>query len=172
MRRASSAVGMPSAAAVSRHLQAVHVGAGEEPDVEAVEPLEPRDRVGGDVFVGVPDVRVAVGVGDGGGDVVRLAHLVLTLLCGGERRSVPASGAAAAPEPLAPLIDAHTHLDACGAIDADDVRAIVDRAAAVGVRAVVTIADDLASARWVARGGRLGGGSTPPSRCTRPGPTR
>jgi TatD DNase family protein len=49
---------------------------------------------------------------------------------------------------LAPLIDAHTHLDACGAVDADDVRAILDRAEAVGVHAVVTIADDLASAQW------------------------
>lgn len=56
-----------------------------------------------------------------------------------------------APEPLAPLIDAHTHLDAVGAADADGVRGIVDRAAAVGVEAVVTIADDLASARWVTR---------------------
>ena len=55
-----------------------------------------------------------------------------------------------APAPLAPLIDAHTHLDACGATDADSIRAIVDRAEAVGVQAVVTIADDLASARWVA----------------------
>ena len=54
-----------------------------------------------------------------------------------------------APEPLSPLIDAHTHLDACGARDGADVRAIVDRAAAVGVGAVVTIADDLDSARWV-----------------------
>ena len=53
-----------------------------------------------------------------------------------------------APQRLSPLIDAHTHLDACGAQDGDDVRAIVDRAAAVGVVAVVTIADDLASARW------------------------
>jgi TatD DNase family protein len=42
-------------------------------------------------------------------------------------------------------------LDACGASDADSVRAIVDRAEAVGVKAVVTIADDLASARWVVR---------------------
>jgi TatD DNase family protein len=50
---------------------------------------------------------------------------------------------------LTPLVDAHTHLDACGAQSAADVRDIVDRAAAVGVRAVVTIADDLASARWV-----------------------
>ena len=55
-----------------------------------------------------------------------------------------------APEPLAPLIDAHTHLDACGARDADDVAAILDRAGAVGVQAVVTIADDLAAARWAA----------------------
>jgi TatD DNase family protein len=53
-----------------------------------------------------------------------------------------------APQPLSPLVDAHTHLDACGAKDSDDVIAIVDRAAAVGVTAVVTIADDLASARW------------------------
>ena len=53
------------------------------------------------------------------------------------------------PEPLAPLIDAHTHLDACGARTAQDVVAIADRAEAVGVQAMVTIADDLQSARWV-----------------------
>jgi TatD DNase family protein len=63
----------------------------------------------------------------------------------GKREAPPA------PESLAPLIDAHTHLDACGAGDADGVVAIVDRAAAVGVGAVVTIADDLNSARWVTR---------------------
>ncbi|MDT4949632.1 MAG: TatD DNase family protein [Pseudonocardiales bacterium] len=51
---------------------------------------------------------------------------------------------------MSPLVDAHTHLDACGATDADSVRAIVDRAEAVGVQAVVTIADDLESVRWVA----------------------
>lgn len=55
------------------------------------------------------------------------------------------------PEPLAPLIDAHTHLDACGARTAADVGAILDRAQAVGVLAAVTIADDLDSARWAAR---------------------
>lgn len=54
------------------------------------------------------------------------------------------------PEPLSPLIDAHTHLDACGARDAADVRTILDRAGAVGVEAVVTIADDLDAARWAA----------------------
>ncbi|MHA0288843.1 TatD family hydrolase [Mycobacterium sp. C3-094] len=52
------------------------------------------------------------------------------------------------PEPLAPLIDAHTHLDACGARTAEDVRVILDRAARAGVGAVVTIADDLDSAQW------------------------
>jgi TatD DNase family protein len=50
---------------------------------------------------------------------------------------------------LSPLIDAHTHLDACGASDAQGVVAIADRAAAVGVAAIVTIADDMESARWV-----------------------
>lgn len=49
------------------------------------------------------------------------------------------------------MVDAHTHLDACGASDPDDVIAIVERAAAVGVVAVVTIADDLDSARWATR---------------------
>ncbi|WP_189060990.1 TatD family hydrolase [Longimycelium tulufanense] len=57
-----------------------------------------------------------------------------------------------APEPLpVPAVDAHTHLDAIGCADAEQVRAAVDRAAAVGVTRVVTVADDLASARWVAR---------------------
>jgi len=65
---------------------------------------------------------------------------------GGRRRERPPS-----PEPLGPLVDAHTHLDACGASDADDVHAILDRAEAVGVTAVVTIADDLESARWAVR---------------------
>lgn len=55
------------------------------------------------------------------------------------------------PEPLAPLIDAHTHLDACGAETADDVHAILDRAGSAGVQAVVTIADDLDAARWAAQ---------------------
>lgn len=49
-----------------------------------------------------------------------------------------------------PVVDAHTHLDACGCRDAADVAVMVDRAAAVGVNRVVTVADDLASARWAA----------------------
>ncbi|MEU7140522.1 TatD family hydrolase [Nocardia sp. NPDC046473] len=52
------------------------------------------------------------------------------------------------PEPLSPIIDAHTHLDACGATDAASTAVIVDRAASVGVGQVVTVADDLAAAQW------------------------
>ena len=59
---------------------------------------------------------------------------------------------APAPEPLpAPVVDAHTHLDACGCVDANDVAAAMDRAAAVGVTRVITVADDLASAVWAAQ---------------------
>nr|WP_208411607.1 TatD family hydrolase [Mycolicibacterium fluoranthenivorans] len=49
------------------------------------------------------------------------------------------------------MIDAHTHLDACGAQTPADVAEILDRAGAVGVQAVVTIADDLDAARWAAQ---------------------
>ncbi|MBH0776104.1 TatD family hydrolase [Nocardia bovistercoris] len=59
--------------------------------------------------------------------------------------------APAPPEPLTPLVDAHTHLDSCGASDADSVAVVVDRAAAVGVGTIVTVADDLAAARWAVR---------------------
>lgn len=55
-----------------------------------------------------------------------------------------------APGPLpVSVVDAHTHLDACGATDQAGVRAALDRAAAVGVSAVVTVADDMTAARWV-----------------------
>lgn len=56
-----------------------------------------------------------------------------------------------APEPLSPLVDAHTHLDACGAVDVESVAAVVDRAAAVGVGRVVTVADDMDAARFAVR---------------------
>ncbi|MDV8024561.1 TatD family hydrolase [Rhodococcus sp. IEGM 1330] len=52
------------------------------------------------------------------------------------------------PEPVGILVDAHTHLDACGATDATSVAAIVDKAESVGVTRVVTIADDLEAARF------------------------
>ncbi|MFT4200719.1 TatD family hydrolase [Gordonia sp. (in: high G+C Gram-positive bacteria)] len=52
------------------------------------------------------------------------------------------------PAPLPGLVDAHTHLAACGGREADAVAAICDRAAAVGVQQVVTVADDMVDARW------------------------
>lgn len=52
------------------------------------------------------------------------------------------------PERLDSLVDAHTHLDACGASDAASVAAILDRAESVGVGRVVTVADDLEAARF------------------------
>lgn len=55
------------------------------------------------------------------------------------------------PERLpAPVVDAHTHLDACGAGTAAEVTEMVDRAEAAGVTRVVTVADDLDAARWAA----------------------
>jgi TatD DNase family protein len=60
------------------------------------------------------------------------------------------SGLPPPPPPLPePVVDAHTHLNACGATDPAGVAAALDRAAAVGVAAVVTVADDMAAARWV-----------------------
>jgi hypothetical protein len=55
----------------------VLVSAGEKEDVAAVEPHESRDSVGGDRFVGVPDMRRTVRIGDCGGDVVRLVGRLL-----------------------------------------------------------------------------------------------
>lgn len=49
------------------------------------------------------------------------------------------------------VVDAHTHLDACGAVTAADVTAMVDRAERAGVSRVVTVADDLTAARWAAQ---------------------
>lgn len=60
------------------------------------------------------------------------------------------------PEPIAlpggrpGVVDAHTHLDVCGATTPEALGAVLDRASAAGVAAVVTTADDLASARWAA----------------------
>ncbi|GAA11709.1 TatD family hydrolase [Gordonia alkanivorans] len=52
------------------------------------------------------------------------------------------------PTPLPGLVDAHTHLAACGGRDAESVRAILGHAQAVGVDQVVTVADDMVDARW------------------------
>ena len=58
------------------------------------------------------------------------------------------------PRPLPGLIDAHTHLAACGGRSPEDVAAILDHAQAVGVDAVVTVADDMVDARWALQAAR------------------
>ncbi|AHH94149.1 TatD family hydrolase [Kutzneria albida] len=56
------------------------------------------------------------------------------------------------PEPLpVPAFDAHTHLEACGAENAADVRSMLDRANQAGVACVVTVADAMPEARWAVR---------------------
>jgi hypothetical protein len=52
----------------------VFVGAGEEVHVIVVEPHEARDRIGRNGFVGVPDMRRAVRIGDRGRQVIALGH--------------------------------------------------------------------------------------------------
>lgn len=53
------------------------------------------------------------------------------------------------PEPLAvPVIDNHTHLDACGMRTPEDVAGAMQRAAAVGVAAAITVGGDAAANRW------------------------
>ncbi|MCP2253236.1 TatD DNase family protein [Prauserella aidingensis] len=55
------------------------------------------------------------------------------------------------PERLpSPAVDAHTHLDACGDGTPADVAGLLDRAGRAGIERVVTVADDLAAARWAA----------------------
>jgi TatD DNase family protein len=54
------------------------------------------------------------------------------------------------PERLpVPVVDSHTHLDACGAETREDVVEILDRATAAGIDRVITVADDMTAARWV-----------------------
>ena len=55
------------------------------------------------------------------------------------------------PPPLsAPVIDAHTHLDAIGCRTAEEIAEAMGTAGSVGVAGAVTVADDLAPARWAA----------------------
>ena len=63
------------AARCLRHFQPMLVGAGLEADVAALRALEARDRVGGNRFIGMADMRRAVGVADRGGDVEGLGHV-------------------------------------------------------------------------------------------------
>lgn len=61
----------------------------------------------------------------------------------GKRREPPPD-----PEPLPGLVNAHTHLAACGGRTPEAVAEILDHAERVGVQQVVTVADDMVDARW------------------------
>ena len=50
------------------------VGPGLEPDVAAQLALEAGDDIGGNRFIGMADVRLAVGIADRGGDIERFGH--------------------------------------------------------------------------------------------------
>ena len=96
----------PRAAGGLRHLLAVLVHADQEPDVVAAQPAIPRDAVGADLLVGVAEVRVAVGVVDGGGEV-EPGHSGLARPAGSgppaRRRSAAAGAGAAAASRRAAL---------------------------------------------------------------------
>ena len=53
------------------HLLAVLIHPGDEQDIEAVEPLEAGNRIGGDPLIGMSDMRRAIGVGYRGRDIER-----------------------------------------------------------------------------------------------------
>jgi TatD DNase family protein len=57
----------------------------------------------------------------------------------------------APPALSSPTVDAHTHLESCGADTPETVAAVMDRAEAVGVIGAVTVADDLPAARAAVR---------------------
>ena len=57
------------------HFQAVLVGPGLETNIAPHQPLETGDDVGSNRFVGMADMRLAVGIVDCGGNVERVSHL-------------------------------------------------------------------------------------------------
>ena len=58
------------------HFLAVLVHAGDEQHIVAVETLEARDDIGGDPLIGMPDMRRAIGIGNGRRDVVGFSACV------------------------------------------------------------------------------------------------
>jgi hypothetical protein len=59
---------------LSRHLQPVFVRAGLKAHVPPQPALKAGDHVGGDRFVGVADMRAAIGVIDRGGEIKGVSH--------------------------------------------------------------------------------------------------
>ena len=56
------------------HFQAMLVHSGDEKNVPPVQSMETRNGIGRDTLIGVSDMRRAIGVGNGSGDVEGLAR--------------------------------------------------------------------------------------------------
>ena len=56
------------------HFQAVFVRSGLEPHIAAHGLVEPGDDICRNGFIGMADMRLAIGIADGGGDIIRRAH--------------------------------------------------------------------------------------------------
>ena len=59
---------------LASHFQPMLVGACLEPDIAPLQALESCDHIGGNRLVSVADMRLAVGIMDRGGDIVRVSH--------------------------------------------------------------------------------------------------
>ncbi len=57
-----------------RHFEAMLVGPGLKPHVAPLRAAEARHDIGGDRFIGMADMRFAIGVGNRGGDIIGFGH--------------------------------------------------------------------------------------------------
>ena len=55
-----------------RHFQAVLIGPGYQPNIAPHQPLKPGNRIGGDGFIGMANVRTTIGISNSGGYVIGL----------------------------------------------------------------------------------------------------
>ena len=84
-----------------QHFNAVLVGASEEEHLVTIEPHETGDRIGCDRLVCVADVRRAIRVGDGGGEIIArlVGHRALSEMT--EKAGTP--GSPQGPDPAVTL---------------------------------------------------------------------
>ena len=57
------------------HLQSMLVGTGLKPDIASGLPVKSGDRVGGDHFIGVANMRSTVRIMNRGGDIIGIGHI-------------------------------------------------------------------------------------------------
>ena len=61
------------------HFQTVLVGAGQKQHVLAIQPLETRNGIRRNGFIGVADVGHTIGIGNGGCDIEFLSHTLFLI---------------------------------------------------------------------------------------------